>query len=204
MTNTRYHFIVAAALIAALGSSAYSIGHAKAPPASVPAPIVSPSPEPGSVTPTVFFHPIEFATMTQDALLLVAQQKMADVVAGQCFADFLLARPMIQTNDLANSVVLAKLRAVSIAVPVDIYHIPWYQPWGRSVMGYRNVGERRIHIRDTSLLTPPNTLCDIASLAGHEILGHLGGGFDHDYYYSPSREFSVPYSINAAFSACCK
>ncbi len=191
---------IALLLLLSIGT-ADAVSRARTPePAPSPSPVSMPAPAPGD-QPKVFFRPILNANKRQDDLLIKAQFKMSEVFHSDCFAAFLMTRQMIQTGGLGNGQIVERLRAINGMVPIDVYHVPWYQPWGRSVDGYRNPGENVIHIRDTSV-SAADSVCSVASLVGHE-LSHLGAGFEHDYYWSPSREYSIPYSINAAFTACC-
>ena len=152
----------------------------------------------------LLLEPVTNATPEQADLILASEAKIREVVNSQCFVDFIAARTLVTdnstngTNGLTNAQVITRIRQSEGRIPVTVYHQPWYKP--STVMGYRNVGESLIHLRDTSL----DSVCDTASLEAHEAIGHVLGGWDHDYKATAQREFSVPYSINAAFSACCK
>lgn len=203
MLKLRHALFVAGAAIAGLFVHHYTDFRA---PGQQPVAIASPSPAP-SVAPSdqgVVFSPITGGTEALQAEVLNSEAILQATITSKCFGDFMLGRALIHdtsansTNGLSNQEVLDRIRTVGGQIPVTIYHQPWYRP--SSVMGYRNVGETLIHLRDTSL----DSLCDSASLIAHEAIGHVLGGWDHDFNRTAAREYSVPYSINAGFDACCQ
>ena len=125
----------------------------------------------------------------QEALL-----KTNETVASTCFASFILERDLIQTGGLSNSEVVDRLVGKNTRVDVEMYYSL------RRVLGYTLEGKDMIWINRKYMMSWNH--CDLASLLGHEV-SHKKG-FKHDKYYSPPRDYSVPYSINAAFKRCCK
>lgn len=205
MKTIKYFFASAAAALAGL------VVHQNV--ANYPAPGQLPDPAPSSIPapapPVIPFNrlalgPISNATDAQANLIGQASLKITETINSDCFGQFMMARGLILdksangTDGLSNTEVLQIIQSATGAIPVTVYHQPWIKP--SSVMGYRNVGESLIHLRDTSL----DSVCDTASLIGHEAIGHVLGGWDHDYNPSYQRQFSVPYSINAGFTMCCK
>jgi len=131
-------------------------------------------------------------------LVTVASDKVNEVVQGKCFSDFLLARDMIQTNGQTNSQVVNKLQSVRGKIKVNFYYKRF-----TSEIAVRYPPSQDINFNQR-YWTGNTNVCDWASTLAHEGLGHVLGGYDHDFSYSKSRDFSVPYSINAAFKQCCK
>lgn len=174
-------------------------------PAPIPIPIPSPSPiaEPviiPSGTPgKIQFAPVEYYTTKAERLKIAsAGQKLNEVVQSQCFHDFMASRKLIQTHGLTPEQVALTLQRTSGTVPVKFYYARF-----SSAVAYRSPPAMEINInRKYFGSTSPD--CELASTFGHESLGHALNGFDHDYKWNAQRDFSVPYSINAAFTKCCK
>lgn len=172
-------------------------------PSSAPTPAVSPLPGlPGHVT----LAPVDYYTTPAEREKIAAVQgKLNAVVQSQCFHDFMAHRALIQTNGLTAPQVADRLQSLGGIVPVVMYYRRF-----TSAVAYRNVGDDTINInrRFFSVDTPT---CQWAATVGHESLGHSLGGYDHDFNWSLSRSFSVPYSIGgadhsqggSAFDACC-
>lgn len=178
-------------------------GHLPAPQAS-PVTQRMPDPLPSGSIPGIVLNPIIGASDDQVQLVTSAEALIQTTTDSECFHDFILKRALVMdqdsdnsTNGMTNMEVLLKIRLASGQIPVVVYHQPWWKP--SSVAGYRNVGETTIHLRDTSL----DSMCDTASLIAHEAIGHVIGGWDHDYEPTEERPFSVPYSINQGFTECC-
>lgn len=143
---------------------------------------------------------------------------MNEVVQSDCFKNFMSNRKMIQTNGLLPVQVATRLQSLEGVIPVQMYSRcmsfnVFKCPVPTSAVAYRappaltiNLNRVYFNIYDKSL-----TVCDWAATMGHESLGHSLGGYDHDFNWNPTRDFSVPYSIGGsstsnsdAFQACCK
>lgn len=122
-----------------------------------------------------------------------AQVKTNETINSTCFASFMLERNLIQTNGLSNKDVLDSLVGKNTEIDVEMYYTL------KRVLGYTlpNVNKEWINRR---FMLKWNT-CDLASLLGHET-SHKKG-YDHAFYSTPTRQYSVPYSINEAFKQCC-
>lgn len=119
--------------------------------------------------------------------------KTNETVNSTCFAAFMLQRKLIQTGGLNNKEVVESLVGKNTEIDVEMY---WTV---RRVLGYTIEGVNKEWINRRYMMSWNR--CDLGSLLGHETAHKKGYG--HDFYYSPPRNFSVPYSINAAFDKCC-
>lgn len=121
-----------------------------------------------------------------------------------CFGAFLASRQMIETNGRTSHEVAAGLQALHGTVPVAFYYrcdkaSPACPDPTRAV-AYRQPPEGTIFINRAHFNADRRHI-DIYELAGtlaHEGFGHLLGGYDHSFTWTPDRDFSVPYSINGA------
>ena len=135
-----------------------------------------------------------------------SELKMNQVVQSQCFYDFMSKRSLIQTNGKTPSDVAKHIQGLSGSIVVHFYYKAMksrLNPFGTSVVAYRAPPSTDINM-NTAYWDDNSGICEFSSTFAHESLAHSLGGYDHDVYYSPSRDYSVPYSVNAAFSACCK
>jgi hypothetical protein len=148
----------------------------------------------GADQPSVSFD-VQRATDDQLALVKKAEKALDLTVRSQCFADVIMSTKMVMTKGQSNQQVLDSLRAERGVIPVVVYYQPWYKP--SKVVGFTYATDPAIHFRDAAL----HSVCDVASLAGHEGMGHKLGGYDHSYRH-PEKN-SVPYTINAAVDKCC-
>ena len=171
-----------------------------------PSPTLSPSPAPlgkGFVT----FDPVDgYATDAEMEKIASAGKKLNQVIQSSCFHDFMSKRALIQTNGRTPVQVADHLQSLAGVVPVVMYYRcmrSWKCPTGTSAVAYRQPPSITINL-NRAVYTNAKSDCDWASVEGHESLGHSLGGYEHDFDWSPSREFSVPYSINHAFEACCR
>jgi len=145
--------------------------------------------------PRLTFSPVKNYSAKDLSGLLKAEDKIEDTVSSQCFENFMVGRKLIQTGGRTEAQVVDHLRSLTGKVPVTMYYK------NNSVVGYRNTGSPIVY---TNLKFHAGTTpCNRASNLAHEALGHVLGKYSHDYKASKSRPYSVPYSLNAAFKACC-
>lgn len=158
----------------------------------VTAPIIPPR-QNGVVT----FNPI-----TKDKELIItiiaAGDKMNQVVHSDCFKNFLLDRDLIQTQGKSNQEVVNHLQFLSGNVPVQFYFKRF-----TTELAVRYPPSTTINF-NTRFWSAKSPVCAFAATLAHEALGHALGNYDHDFKYSKSRDYSVPYSINFAVEKCCK
>lgn len=199
-------------------SSAHGFSHSRAPlpqpsPTSEvsPEPIVTTSPVPAG-TAYVTFAPVEYySTPAERTKIKSAELVLNRTIQSACFRDFMAGRKLIQTNGRTPAQVAAHLQSLTGTVPVNMYS-RCLGAWPcTSAVAYRQPPSMAINLNRNAFY-PSMTDCAWAKTLGHESLGHSLGGYDHDYDWSPSRSFSVPYSIGGAdkaqggdaFDACCK
>ena len=125
--------------------------------------------------------------------VIQAEQRGIQVIASKCFSDFMLKRKLIQTNGKTPAEVVKDLRENPLIVPVHYYYE------NSSVVGYRQPPWPDIYF-NRKFHNNYGT-CATASNAAHEWSHSIGYG--HDFEATARRPYSVPYSINAASTACC-
>lgn len=170
-----------------------------------PSPKASPSPVPsgrGYLT----FAPVDYySTKAERVKIKAAEIKVNQVIQSSCFADFMLTRKLIQTDGRSRSQVVAHIQGMRDTVPVNMYYRQ-----RTSAVAYRNEGEKDINL-NRKYFSPNLDDCEWASTLSHESM-HAIGEYDHDYEWSPSRSYSVPYSVGggdtaqggSAFDQCCQ
>jgi hypothetical protein len=121
-----------------------------------------------------------------------AQLRTNATISSTCFASFMLQRELIQTDGKSNKEVIDSL-GVNTKIDIEMY---WSS---KNVYGYTYPSVNKEWINRRYMVKMSR--CELASLLGHET-SHKKG-YKHDFNYSPSRQFSVPYSVNAAFKECC-
>jgi hypothetical protein len=169
-----------------------------------PAPVSSPLPvELGTVNVKL----IPMNTLSKDEIILTinAQEKMNQVVQSKCFYDFMANRKMIQTNNRTDEEVAKHIQSIKGEIPVNFYYTAMknrFNPFGTSAVAYRQPPSNQINI-NRAYYTARANLCEYAGTLAHESIGHSLGGYDHDYYATANRNYSVPYSLNFAFEKCC-
>lgn len=134
---------------------------------------------------------------TQWKFIQEAEVKTNETVKTTCFKSFMLQRKLIDTMSLTPEQVVERLTTMNTVTDVEMY-------WTLNrVLGYtlgnQPVGKYKIWLNSRYMMNWNR--CDLASLLGHEVAHKKG--FTHDSKYSPPRDYSVPYSINAAFDHCC-
>ncbi len=120
--------------------------------------------------------------------------KVNEVIASQCFKDKLSSLPLIQTNGRTPLQVVEHLTSSNVVVGIEMYYT------FKRVSGYTLPKVNKIWLNTKYLMVWG--ACDTGSLLAHEASHKTG--YDHDYSSTPRRPNSVPYSINKAFTACCK
>lgn len=170
-------------------------------------PVVTSSPSTIDLTApqNVILKTVEGSLPWQVAITAKAMKRMNEVVQSKCFYDFIANRKLIQTNGKTPVEVAKHLQSLMGTIPVKFYYTPMrnvYHPLGTSAVAYRMPPSFQINI-NTAYFGEQSNMCEISGTYAHESIAHTLGGYDHDFNPSPSREFSVPYSVNAAFSACC-
>jgi hypothetical protein len=157
-----------------------------------PAPAESPDPDYTTV-PGPLIVPL---TSTNYGALLPEVQDVANgVLYSDCFGRFMLTRKLNTTRGLSNPQVLEILRTPAPPQQVSMY----YQ--NNNVVGYRQPPSNVIHTN--SKFHNGANLCSRASNIVHEWAHTTPRNFAHGFSPSLARAYTVPYSINAAFSACC-
>lgn len=146
----------------------------------------------------VLFIPDHTATKDETVFTVQAQFKVNETIRSKCFEDYLLKRKMIQTGGRSNAEVISHLRSVKGSIPVSFYYKRF-----TSEVAVRFPPAMQINI-NRKFYSPKSNICTYAGTLAHEAVGHVLGDYDHDYTYNKQREFSVPYSLNAAFYTCCK
>ncbi len=176
-------------------------------PTATPVP-TTPVVDPGVVAGEVKFSPVEYYTTASEKVLIgKAQAKANEVKNSDCYFNFIANRKMIQTQGNTNTFVAKQIRALNGTVPVEFYFARF-----TSARAYRSPPSKTIHL-NRKFIGTNSELCDVAGTILHESL-HALLEYDHDFEWSPSREFSVPYSSDHAFAdeaysqsnsgGCCK
>lgn len=185
-----------------------------------PAPVASPqpSPSPSLITSNkLTFAPVDYYTTPAERVKIKAAETVVNqVIQSKCFYTFMSTRNLIQTNSRTPVQVAARLQSLSGVVPVQMYtrcmsFNLFKCPSPTTAVAYRNVGDPTIHLNRAWFQTTDSDEEWAATMA-HEGVGHALGGYDHDFNWSPSRSFSIPYSLGGAdqaqggdvFDACAK
>lgn len=162
-----------------------------------------------------FIPDTKYSTKAEQAKIIEAGKKVNEVVASQCFADFITKRKMNETKGKTSEQVLADLRSLSGDVPVKMYtrcmRFGWRCPKPTSAVAYRQPPEVAINLNRVAFPVSETT-CEWASTMAHEGLGHALGNYDHSFDWTPTRDFTVPYTLGGsvkknggdAFTNCCK
>lgn len=124
-----------------------------------------------------------------------ALDKITEVYNSKCFSNFMLKRGLIQTNGKTPSEVIKHL--ITKKVNAELI---WYYKRFSKVHGFTQPGVKWIKLN--AKYHTGTTICDEGSNIAHEASHKIGYG--HDFKATKRRPYSVPYSINSAFKACCK
>lgn len=142
-------------------------------------------------------------TKAEEQKLPKVQKLLNVVIRSKCFSDrFTLTKyrsDLIQTNGLTRQQVVDKLKTDKVVAPLFYYYPKWYQ--SKNVIGYTNAGDPNIYLNRYFREDNTWTLCSEASNEAHEASHKMG--FVHDFNRTPTRPYSVPYTVNFAFDECC-
>lgn len=117
------------------------------------------------------------------------------MLSSSCFSTFVKKREkLIETNNLDRDGVLESLSKSRLTVPLKMYYK------NNGVVGYRNPPSPQVNTNRK--FHAGASACSRASNLTHEWSHSLGYG--HSYNANYNRQFSVPYTINAGFLACCE
>lgn len=161
-----------------------------------PTPSVTPSETPNKFG-FVSFR-AEVATDAEAKIIAEAAGKLATVIRSDCFRDFLVSRKMIQTEKRTPEEVYNHLVGLSGDIKVKMYYKRF-----TSASAYTEIGSDTINLNRKFYFTKL-PVCEWSSVLAHEGYGHAIGKYTHDFYYSDSRNYSVPYSLNSAVEHCCR
>ena len=211
--NMKFH--VAVFLIAA-SMDAFAGGRSRPTPEPVasPSPIASASPIPITNVQGITFKPVDYYTTEAEREKIKRVGALVNrVFQSQCFADFMGKRKLIQTGGRTPPQVAEFIQSLTGVVPVEMYSRcmrfnVFKCPAPTSAVAYRNPGSPTIHLNRAAFWTNQPD-CTWAKTQAHESLHSYG--FDHDFEWSPSRSYSVPYSVGGgdaaqggdAFEKCC-
>lgn len=182
--------------------SIFSFGYSTKRSVDVSAPAQSPAP-----SSYVHFYPKKnYATPEEQNMINQMSSKVESVVKSDCFKNFLLKTRLIQTGGRSNQEVLSHILSLKGDVPVVMYYRcmkSFKCPFGTSAVAYRKPPKTEINL-NRAYFDYGDSVCEWASTVAHEGLGHTLGGYDHDFNWNKDRDYSVPYSLNRAFTECCK
>jgi len=127
-------------------------------------------------------------------IILKAEAKVLDTINSQCFYDFMAARKLEETEGKTNDQVILNIRTYGGMVPISMYYKRF-----TSAVAYRTPPYPTIYLNRRNF-NSHTKLCHWGSTMMHEASHVIGYGHA---FRNPS-DYSVPYSINAAFEECCK
>lgn len=143
----------------------------------------------------VGFSPVKGYTSSEMKVLEVAVKLSNELLASQCFSEFVLKRKkLIETSGKTRLQVIDHLANLDLKVPLRMYYK------NNGVVGYRQPPSPQVNTNRK--FHSGSTACSRGSNLTHE-WSH-SGGYGHSYKANYNRQFSVPYTINAGFLACCK
>jgi len=138
-------------------------------------------------------------------ILKEAVKKVNETVASQCFEDFIIDRAIKKpgqkyslhtTNGKTAKQVVDDLRSGTAKIRLQYYTSR------KGVIGYTYPNTDKIWTNWRFYAGA--TACNRASNLGHEGSHKAPFKYGHAFKATYSRPWSVPYTINAAFKACCK
>ena len=201
--------IFALLVISACRESPITVPAPSPTPSATVTPSASPSPSASPAFGMVHFAPVNYYTTPEQRKLIAnAEAKVNEMKNSDCVYNFIKNRKLIQTDGKTPTQVADEIRAASGTIPVEFY----YNRWG-SAVAYREPPSLTIHL-NSRFYGSWSSVCEVVSVLLHESVGHSLLNYDHDFNWSPSREYSVPYSINHAVdtgtysmsesAGCCK
>lgn len=204
MKKYRIAFVLGALAAAILFCSIHSLGSAKKTPVipNESAPTTDPVPNHGF---NIQFKAVEgYATSAEKRKIKAAEKAVNETVQSKCFADFMNNRNMIETNGKFRAEVVEDLQTRKDTIPVSMYYrcmkfgIRCVAP--TSAVAYRQPPSKTINL-NRAAFSVSDSDCDWASTMMHET-SHVFG-YTHSFKWTPERDYTVPYSINKIFTACC-
>jgi len=143
----------------------------------------------------ISFFPLTNYPQDQLEVVQIAENLTNEMLHSSCFEQVFLNRQLAQTENRSNKEVINHLRSLKGSVPVVMYYS------FKNVVGYRSPPSPTVYTN--SKFHNNANACERASNLAHEAVGHSLGNYDHDYYETSRRPYSVPYSLNTAFEKCC-
>lgn len=140
----------------------------------------------------LYLKSCEFCSEPQFERLIQAQDTVNEVVDGLCFQNKLKAMPLIQTGSRSSEEVVQHILSSQVELDIVLYYSL------KRVYGYTLPNVPKVWLNKRYRLSK----CQMGSLLAHETSHQIG--YDHDQNRTDRRPFSVPYSINRAFEACCQ
>jgi hypothetical protein len=152
------------------------------------------------------FKPVKnYHTQVEGELIKAARIKAQEVLTGSCFKEFIGSRKMISTGGRSNQEVIDHILSSRVEIPVSMYFrcmsFGFRCPVPTKAVAYREPPSSTINL-NRAVFNKSLNVCGWASTMSHEASHILG--YEHSFKWTPERDYSVPYSINAAFTACCQ
>ncbi len=165
--------------------------------APAPTPSGKPLPSPTPEVSYVSFTPVvKYTTLAEREKIKKAEVLLNKLKNGDCVFNFLANRKMIQTGGRTPLQVAEHIRDMKGNVPVEMY----FRADGLAI-AYRQPPYPTIHLNQRAF-TLNASVCTWANTMVHET-SHSLGNYGHDFNWNAQRDYSVPYSLNAAFKECC-
>ena len=146
-------------------------------------------------------------TDAERASLAAAAAIVNTVRSSDCFRGFIASRALVETLGRSSGEVAAHLQTIRGVVPVAFYYrcdsLSATCQAPTQAVAYRQPPEVKIFINRAHFDVARSGFdsYELAGTLAHEALGHLLGGYGHPFAWTPSRDFSVPYSISGASRA---
>lgn len=166
-----------------------------------PLPVSTPSPLPTGRGHIALEPDTYYSTASERTKIKKAEIKVNQVIQSECFSKFMSTRKLLQTNGRTPAQVVAHIQSLKDTVPVNMYYRRMGGIGGTSAVAYRQPPEKDVNL-NRAYFGIVLSDCEWASTLAHESL-HAIGEYGHDFNWSPSREYSVPYSVNHSFDECC-
>lgn len=163
----------------------------------------------------VFTTSPKTATDLEAKKVQAAAKKVQEVIASQCFSDWMIRQKMNETNGRSPAEVVSHIRSLQDEAPVRIYFRCMKRgfrcPIPTSAVAYRQPPEKAINL-NRAAFTLRTSDCRWAATMAHEALGHSLGNYRHSMEWTREREDTVPYLLSGrqakfggdVFDSCCK